>query len=231
MIKLALIGKNIQHSLSPSIYQNFYGDKIAYDLLDYSSENEIPAVEALFRTYSGINITSPYKKHFIDSIELTENARALGAVNVLKKEGEKILGENTDFLAILDILERWQKQYGDLKVALLGDGVMAGVTEVALKRLNIKYDHFSRRKSPDFNQLNVEVAVRLKKDETLLVINTCSRDYVFGGNLPPKSLFWDYNYNFLPHKRLSGEIHLYADGLEMLELQAQYAVAFWSLNL
>lgn len=230
MIRLGLIGKNIQHSLSPSIYQKIYGGKVVYDLLDYQAESDIPNVRDLFNTFNGINITSPYKKHFLNTIELTPNAAALGAVNVLKKSGEKIIGDNTDFLAILDILTKWKNQYGNLSVALLGDGVMAGVTKVALKRLQIKYANFSRRITSDFNQLNLEAAVALSKHETLLVINTCSREYVFNGILPQKTLFWDYNYNFLPHQPLSDTILLYSDGREMLELQAQYAVAFWSFT-
>lgn len=231
MIRLALIGKNIKHSLSPSIYKRIFGERLAYDLLDFQDEKDIPAVEALFKVYAGINITSPYKKHFLNDIELTANAAALGAVNVLKKTEGKIIGENTDYLAILDLLGRYQKVYGPLSVALLGDGVMASVTEVALKKLNIKYTNYSRKKTADFNQLNLETALPLVKEETLLVINTCAREFVFKGKLPKQSLFWDYNYDFPPHKHLSDEILLYTDGKEMLELQAEYAVAFWSFNV
>jgi len=224
MINLGLVGKNIQHSLSPSIYKRIYGPTISYDLLDFQQENEIPSVAELFKKYDGINITSPYKKHFLNQVELTDSARLLGAINCLKKSGEKIIGENTDYLAILDILSRWKKADEKLKVALFGDGVMASVTEVALKKLGLSYQQFSRKKTPDFSHLNL---INVKN---LLVINTCAREFVFKGQLPADCIFWDYNYNFEPHQRLSSLIKLYCDGQEMLELQAQYAVAFWSFN-
>lgn len=231
MIRLALIGRGIQHTLSPEIYKRILGDKVSYDLLDYSKAEDVPSAAELFKTYQGINITSPYKKIFLNQVELTENARKLGAINCLKKEGEKIMGENTDYLAILDILTRWKLQFTNLQVALLGDGVMAGVTKSALDKLCLKNQVFSRRMTPDFSHLNLKEKMQLESEATLLVINTCAREYVFNGVLPDNSLFWDYNYNFEPHSSLSSKTKLYVDGREMLNLQAEYAVAFWSFNI
>ncbi len=227
MIKLGLIGKNIQHSLSPAIYKKIFGPGVSYDLLDFQSETDIPPVAEIFQSYDGINITSPYKKHFLSQVELTENARELGAINCLKKNGDKIIGENTDYLAIVDILKNWLAKEKKLNVVLFGDGVMASVTEAALKNLGLTYKAYSRKKTPAFSQLNLKEAHN-QTDGTLLVINTCAREFVFDGILPKECIFWDYNYNFEPHHKLSSGIKLYQDGREMLELQAQYAVAFWS---
>lgn len=229
MIKLALIGKNIQHSLSPSIYKNILGPKVHYDLLDYTDESEIPPVDELFKVYSGINITSPYKKHFLNSVELTASAKKLGAINCLKIEDGKVVGENTDYLAIVDILSRWKSTYGELDVALLGDGVMSKITEMALKQLEMNYKVYSRKQSSGFSYLDFEQAYSNSLTQ-LIVINTCAREYVFQGSLPKSTLFWDYNYHFLPHQHLKNHIKLYIDGEEMLDLQAKYAVAFWSFN-
>jgi len=224
MIRLGLIGKNIQHSLSPSIYKRIFGTAVTYDLLDFQTEEDVSPAEELFKKYDGVNITSPYKKHFLNQVQLTESAQTLGAINCLKKSGEKIIGENTDYLAILDILSRWKSADEKLNVVLLGDGVMAGVTEAALIKLGLGYKQYSRKKTPDFAHLN------LIKEPNLLVINTCAREFVFDGQLPQDCIFWDYNYNFEPHRKLSTQVKLYQDGREMLELQAQYAVAFWSFN-
>lgn len=43
MLKLALIGKDIQHSLSPAIYHKYLGDSLKYDLLDFENEEIIQA--------------------------------------------------------------------------------------------------------------------------------------------------------------------------------------------
>jgi shikimate dehydrogenase len=230
MIKLALVGKNIQHSLSPLIYKKIFGDRISYDLLDYSQAADVPDVQTLFKTYRGINITSPYKKIFLNQVVLTDNARGLNAINCLRKDGDKIIGENTDYLAIVDILLHWKCLYGEMSVALLGDGVMAGVTEVALNKLGIKYLQFSRKKTTDFSQLNLSEAFDKSDQNTMLIINTCARDFIFNGRFPQKSIFWDYNYNFEPHRKLADKLELYSDGRDMLERQAKYAAAFWSLN-
>jgi shikimate dehydrogenase len=228
MRKLALIGKGIQHSKSPELYRELISPSIQYDLLDLLDENEIPRAADLFQSYDGINITSPYKKHFLKEVTLTPNALELGAINCLRKKDGIIIGENTDFLAIVDILSDLQKQYNHLEVVLLGDGVMSKVTEVALKRLKISYVIFSRRKTEHLDQLNL-VALFSNKKGTPLIINTCAREFVFIGNLPKNSLFWDYNYDFSPHSSsIPQKVHQYFDGLSMLKRQAEYAVAFWS---
>lgn len=228
MNKFALVGKNIAHSRSPEMYRKLISPDVQYDLLDYSDESEIPSALELLSIYDGINITSPYKKHFLSQVTLTESARELEAINCLKKREDKIFGENTDYLAILEILSGLKEQHVSLDVIVLGDGVMSFVAQTALKKLNIKFEVCSRKLTKDFNQLNLLPHFRDEKARPL-IINTCSRDYVFTGNLPSNALFWDFNYNFMAHeKELSSRVSLYMDGLSMLERQAFYAVSFWS---
>ena len=66
MIKLALVGKDIQHSRSGEIYRRLLKTDIQYDLLDYENSALIPPAADLFKVYDGISITSPYKKHFLN---------------------------------------------------------------------------------------------------------------------------------------------------------------------
>lgn len=228
MNKLALVGKGISHSKSPEIYRRLISLTIHYDLLDYSNPGDVPSAIDLFKEYDGINITSPYKKHFLDQIEFTKNSRELGAVNCLKKEGNKIIGENTDYLAILDIIKGFQNTYGALEIIILGDGVMSAVTQAALKSLGLAFRILSRKITDNFTHLDLNQCF-LKPDLKPILINTCSRDYIFQGKIPKNSLFWDYNYNFSEHSSLiPSKVQQYVDGVEMLERQALYAVAFWS---
>lgn len=229
MNKFALVGKDISHSRSPEMYRKLISPNVHYDLLDYKNEKEIPTAIELLNLYDGINITSPYKKHFLNQVELTSSAQEIGAINCLKKDKNgKIIGENTDYLAILDILKQMQKDYGEIEVIILGDGVMANVTKIALKNLSLMYKILSRKQTKDFDQLNL---VDHFHSPTALpvVINTCAREFVFNGIIPNRALFWDFNYNFGHHfSSIPGKVHKYVDGLEMLEQQAFYAVAFWS---
>jgi shikimate dehydrogenase len=228
MNKFALVGKDISHSRSPEMYRKLISPNVHYDLLDYKTAEDIPSALDLLNIYDGINITSPYKKHFLAQVELTPTALEIGAINCLKKKNGKVIGENTDYLAIIDILKEMQKDYGDLEVIILGDGVMANVARIALKNLGLSFKVLSRKQTNDFNQLNL---IEHFQSPTALpvVINTCAREFIFNGIIPNRALFWDFNYNFSQHSStIPGNVHKYVDGLGMLERQALYAVAFWS---
>ncbi len=232
MIKLALIGKNIQHSQSPDLYRRLLSEEVEYDLLDYQDEISIPKASELLSKYRGINITSPYKKHFLTEVELTKNAIRLNAINCLGIKDGKIIGENTDYLAIIDILKEWLNQFQKLNVIVLGDGVMSKVTKFALEEMRLDYRVFSRRTIPNFAQLNLKEVFEKEFNQfnQELVINTCSREFIFKGMIDTKTIFWDYNYNFSPHSSsLPSKVKHYVDGSLMLELQARHALAFWSI--
>jgi shikimate dehydrogenase len=228
MNKFALIGRDISHSKSPEIYRKLISPKIEYDLLDYKESCLIPSARILLDNYDGINITSPYKKHFLEQIDLTPIALQVGAINCLKKSGDKIIGENTDYLAIVDILKELIETNKALDIVILGDGVMSRVVQVALRNLYLSAQVLSRKSTSSFDQLNLNQYFR-NQEATPLVINTCAREYVFKGELPKNSFFWDFNYNFPQHSQyFFHKIQKYFDGLDMLERQAFYAVAFWS---
>lgn len=231
MHKLALVGKKIQHSKSPDIYRKLVGSLIEYDLLDYQSEEEIPRADQLFKEYLGISITSPYKKHFLPQVRLSKMAQKLGAINCLVKRDGEIWGENTDYLAIVEILSRFKSKFGLLSVVILGDGVMSQVTTLALDELNIDHKIYSRKTHPKLSSLNLIDC--FNQDFTTqskpIIINTCAREFVFAGICPKDAIFWDYNYEFAPHQaEIPKLVELYVDGMEMLTIQAQFALVFWS---
>ena len=210
------------------MYRKLISTKIKYDLLDYQTDQEIPTAIELLSIYDGINITSPYKKHFLSQVELSPIAKEIGAINCLKKKDDKLFGENTDYLAIYEILNGMQIKYGKIEVVILGDGVMANVTKHALSNLDLSFKTLSRKENKDFNQLNL-VKYFINLSALPIVINTCAREFMFNGIIPKAALFWDFNYNFEPHlTSIPNKVFKYVDGIEMLELQAFYAVSFWS---
>jgi shikimate dehydrogenase len=228
MNKYALVGKNITHSKSPEIYRRLISPAIQYELLDYKESKEIPSAKNLLAEYNGINITSPYKKHFLGEVELTDTAREVGAINCLKKVGDKVIGENTDYLAIVDILKELQKEKAPLDIVVLGDGVMSRVVQLAIKNLALSPQVLSRKLTNEFSRINLNSYFQ-PKDVTPLIINTCAREYIFNGELPINAFFWDLNYNFPQHSQyLFHKVQKYFDGFDLLERQAFYAVAFWS---
>jgi shikimate dehydrogenase len=219
-MKLALIGKNIAHSRSPEVYKKILGEKfVSCELLDYQDEKNIPKLTELFKYIDGVSVTSPYKKHFLSQVELVSCPPIISGINCIRFFKNKAEGTNTDFLAIKEIITSLKWQLADKEIVILGDGVMSKITELALFELNFPYKIYARKITKDFNQLIFKNA---------LVINTCSRDYVFNGKIENKVIFWDYNYNFLPHQNTLPRIcEQYIDGFSLLELQAMYAVKFF----
>jgi shikimate dehydrogenase len=227
-MKLGLLGYPINHSKSPELYQRFLQSRLtSYDLISFEREELIPDLEFFRSRLDGLNITSPYKEHFVSLIEIPSPlVRALGAVNTLAFLENRTLGTNTDLVAIVEILKNYQRQYGELLILLLGDGVMARVTRLVARDLQIPLKQFSRKMTQDFARLDLRY--HGEKGKQTIIINSCSRDFVFHGQLADDIIFWDYNYSFLPHQNtLPSQVKAYHDGREMLELQAKAAIQFW----
>lgn len=226
-MKLGLLGYPITHSLSPRLYQQFLGPELeSYELFSFEKAGDIPPLSFFSSKLNGLNITSPYKTHFVKEIIIESDlVKSLGSVNTLAFTDRGVLGTNTDLLAVVEILKNYLEEYGDIEISLLGDGVMANLTKVVAKDLKIPVRQFSRKNTPDFQHLDLS---KINQDIQQVVINSCSRDFVFQGKLKGEEVFWDYNYSFLPHQNtLPKVVMAYHDGQAMLELQAKAAINFW----
>lgn len=228
-IKLGLLGKDISHSRSPELYQKYLKADFKYDLLDFQESEKIPDLTWFKETYYGINITSPYKEHFLEAI--FGNDFELPAINCIKFAGEKIEATNTDFLAIRTLFSKYFEEPTE-RIALLGNGPMASLFRIYFQERNIGFDHFSRSLGSDPG------LIKFKGHESLTIINCCSRSFIFdAGNIELDNSsqvnFWDLNYSFDPHSYLRSisPNFKYIDGFEFLEVQAVEAIKFWNLPL
>jgi shikimate dehydrogenase len=223
-MRLALIGYPIQHSASPRLYRQLLGSRLqVYDLLSIESAADLPPLDRLSQQYDGLNITAPYKRHFFSQVQVHDPiAIKLGAINTITWQHGTAIGTNTDAVAVRAILLRYQQRYPGLHLVVLGDGVMGRLTELIASDLKLPYQILSRKLG------NINQIIEHTDPAPLLVINSCSRDFVLASELPADCLFWDYNYDFAPHAQsLPLRIKEYCDGQEMLELQAQAAIHFW----
>lgn len=226
-MKLGLLGYPITHSLSPKLYRDFLGDQLtSYELFSYSEKHEIPSLSYFQQRLDGLNITSPYKTHFINDVKIVSPlVQKIGAINTIAFSDNEIWGTNTDLLAVEEILKRYLKQYSDLELVILGNGVMAEMTVLVAENLRIPFKQLYRKISPDLEHFDFTSIPQ--GSSQLLIINACSRAFHFQGRFSGKELFWDYNYNFPPHQSISAQVKSYSDGQEMLELQARAAIKFW----
>ena len=101
MKKYIVIGKPVDHSLSPQLHN--YWIKInkinaIYDKKDIDdAELKDLIIDIKDRKINGVNVTVPYKKKIISYLdELSEEAKITESVNTIFMEEDKLIGHNTD---------------------------------------------------------------------------------------------------------------------------------------
>lgn len=225
MIRLALLGKGISHSLSPELYRDIYGaENLHYELFDYATPDDIPALDSMFKSIDGLSITAPYKEHFLAKVEIPDDlVRNLHAINCIGLKAGRFVATNTDLSAMRRLLP---KLLEGRELLILGSGAMARVVSLVAKELGRDFQQWSRSQTPVKFQ-SMELAS--VSDGNVLVVNCCSRNYNFSHDLPVNALFWDMNYRHQAHQQHFHAIsNQYLDGHNLLKAQAIDAAAFWS---
>lgn len=131
-ILCGLIGAGIQRSLSPALQEEearHHGIRMHYQLIDLDNADDgaaaLPVLLAAARImgYAGLNITYPCKQSVIPLLdELSGEARAIGAVNTVVREGRRLVGYNTDGPGWGWGFQRALPQADVSRVVLLGAG-------------------------------------------------------------------------------------------------------------
>jgi shikimate dehydrogenase len=128
--KFAVIGKGIQHSLSPIIHQQFakqFNIKLDYQIIEAADDQDFTnKVFAFFAAGgSGLSVTSPFKQKAYELAKY-KNINALNSKsgNTLWKKNNKFLQvENTDGAGLLTDLKKNKKLYiNNKKLLILGCG-------------------------------------------------------------------------------------------------------------
>ena len=119
-----LLGEKLSHSYSPMIH-NALG---AYDYGLYEVTPE--ALEDFMKngTFSGLNVTSPYKKEVCKYVELDPIAIKLGNVNTVYHKDGILRGTNTDYFGFQCLVEELGVEIAGKKVLVLGASGGAGTT-------------------------------------------------------------------------------------------------------
>ena len=130
MDKYGLIGYPLGHSFSISYFNQKFADEginAKYMNFEISSLDELEGVISSNPELKGINVTIPYKEkvmQYLDSI--TPEARAIGAVNVIKitHEGNKVKlkGYNSDVIGFARSIEPILEKKWHKKALILGNG-------------------------------------------------------------------------------------------------------------
>ncbi len=136
MIKLAVIGDPISHSLSPLVHGSaLEALKIPYHYEKVQvkkGEIEEFLVYARKEGIDGFNLTMPHKTDIIEYLDwIDKEAELFGSVNTVKVKDGKLFGYNTDSEGYVRALNMKGYTFKNAKIVILGAGGV--VSTLALK--------------------------------------------------------------------------------------------------
>lgn len=176
MDKYGLVGYPLGHSFS----RDFFNEKFKNEGIDAEYVNfEIPSIERFPEIITenanlcGLNVTIPYKEKIIPYMnELSEEARHIGAVNVvrigMRKGKPHLKGFNSDVIGFTRSIEPLLEPI-HRKALILGTGGASKAVRYGLHRLGIETRFVSRNPKEDsltYPQLTPEIM-----DEYKVIVN------------------------------------------------------------
>ena len=241
MDKYGIIGYPLGHSFS----RGFFTEKFAREQIEAQYMNfEIPNVEMLRDVLNenpelrGLNVTLPYKTAVIPLLdELSDDARNIGAVNVIRVRNGYLKGFNSDIIGFMGSI-RPLLQPHHKKALILGTGGASRAIRVGLTQLGLQWKHVSRSAREDmftYSELSPEILHEYE------VIVNCSPVGMYPHvdespaipyeSLTDRNLLFDCVYNpestqFMQRGAQQGAT--VKNGLEMLHLQAIASWEFWN---
>jgi shikimate dehydrogenase len=150
--RVGLIGRGIQRSKSPAMHEAeaaAQGMSCTYELIDLEERGvEVSALasaladlllEAERRGFAGVNITYPCKQAVIPLLSaLSDEARAIGAVNTVKFQDGQRTGYNTDAWGFAESFRRGLRGAALERVVQIGAGGAGAATSYALLGLGAR---------------------------------------------------------------------------------------------
>mgnify|MGYP000784185475 CR=1 FL=1 len=168
MRRFGIIGRPLGHSASAAYFtEKFTREGLAdhrYERFELESIAELSALLAQ-PDLCGLNVTIPYKRAVIDLLDdLAYEARAIGAVNCIRREADgRLTGHNTDIVGLRAALD--ELLGGDMpeEALILGTGGASQAVQFALTERGIPYSLVSRdaaRGNYTYDNLPCEVVER-----------------------------------------------------------------------
>ena len=150
MKQFGLIGYPLSHSFSKKYFsEKFTKESIKgcdYELFELPSLKDFRQWIEGLKDLNGLNVTIPYKQEVIPFLDrLDDKAKAIGAVNVIKKENDgTFTGYNSDYYGFKLSLEQFLGNTKPSKALVLGTGGASKAVVVALQDMGIVPQYVSR---------------------------------------------------------------------------------------
>ena len=245
MEKYGLIGYPLGHSFSISYFNQRFQDEgidAVYENFEISSIEALDEVIGANPELKGLNVTIPYKEKVIPYLDsITPEARAIGAVNVIKVTHEgrntKLKGYNSDVIGFTKSIEPMLEKKWHKKALILGTGGASKAINFGLRHLGLETVFVSRYERPDTIQYD-KITPDVVKEYNVIVNCTPLGMYPKTEECPQlpyeamdsHTILYDLIYNpdeTLFMKRGAQYDAQTKNGLEMLLLQAFASWEFW----
>lgn len=246
MDKYGLIGYPLGHSFSISYHNQRFADEginARYYNFEIASIDELEEVIDSNPELRGLNVTIPYKEKVLEFLDyISPEARAIGAVNVIKveHEGKKkvvLKGYNSDVIGFTQSIEPMLEPYHK-KALVLGTGGASKAVSYGLKSLGLETVYVSRYQRPGTITYD-DVTPEAVKEYNVIVNCTPLGMYPKFDECPKlpyeamdsHNILYDLIYNpdeTLFMKRGAEYGAQTKNGLEMLLLQAFASWEFWN---
>ena len=133
-MKCGLLGEHLTHSFSPLIHRMLADYE--YKLCEVEPTNLERFVTD--ESVDAYNVTIPYKKAVMPLLdEISTEATAIGAVNVVVRKNGKLYGYNTDYFGFSYMLDSAKINVSGKKALLFGNGGAAATIKSVLNDRNI----------------------------------------------------------------------------------------------
>ncbi|MCR9174313.1 MAG: shikimate dehydrogenase [bacterium] len=171
MKKYGLIGKHLGHSFSPSFFKAYFEEhdiEAQYELIELE---RLEGCREIISQFDGCNVTIPYKEEVIPYLdELSEEAKAIGAVNVIEVSNERLIGHNSDAYGFHQSIKPFLT-YAHERALILGTGGASKAVAYVMKKIGIDVFYISRNPNGE-NQFSYADMNRQMISTCKLIVNT-----------------------------------------------------------
>ena len=233
-MEYGLIGNKLKHSFSKIIHEAIGG--YSYEINELTPEQLVSFMTE--KNFKGINVTIPYKKDVIPYLDfIDESVSNIGACNVVVNKDNKLYGYNTDYVGFLAMLEYFDINLKNKRVAILGNGGAAATVKYACKTEKAKEVFVISQNEEDDTYSYADLYDELGDVE--IIINTTPvgmfpnnhKEIIKVEHFTSLEAFVDIVYNPLKTRTVTIAESLgikVATGLFMLVAQAVYGIEYFT---
>ena len=140
--RFAVVGSPIAHSRSPQLFSALAaatGVALAYERLEIAPDDFARAIAEGRTRYDGWNVTAPHKERALARADdVTDDARLVGAANVLTFRAGRVAAANTDVAGVIELLRSQGIDPRGESATVLGAGGAGRAAVLALAHLGAR---------------------------------------------------------------------------------------------